>query len=219
MSALSRLLFIRPAVLFFGVIFFAIPAQAQTENEDDAIIRSVTVLTPPGQLAELCATPRLSVSGNNSRIAGNRSVIAQCGNQKKFIQVKIQAEGSWWTASRALKAGSLIRAADIALQSGAMDRLPPGLISHKEDIIGQVTTRAINAGQPVLESHLRKRWKVLAGQEVEVLAAGEGFQIRTSGKALDNAALDETLRIKTRSGQVISGKATAEGKVSIFIKE
>ncbi|HEY3590934.1 MAG TPA: flagellar basal body P-ring formation chaperone FlgA [Buttiauxella sp.] len=209
------------------------PAQAHAEHsplenqiaallnaeQQGPVLHSVTVLTPLKQLAGLCATPRLSISGNNLRTIGNHSVIAQCGKQKKFIQVNIKAEGTWWTASRALKAGSLIKTEDITQQSGAMVRLPPGVILNKDAIIGQVTTRAINTGQPIAETHLRKRWKILVGQEVDLLATGEGFLIRTWGKALDNAALNETLRVKTKSGQIVTGKVTAEGKVSILIKE
>ncbi|WP_435927749.1 flagellar basal body P-ring formation chaperone FlgA [Dryocola sp. BD613] len=233
MPFLHRLLMTCPALLLCGLLCFIAPFQVQAEQtslesqiaallnngQNAAITRSVRILTPPQQLAGLCAAPQLSVSGNDSRITGNRSVIAQCGQQKKFIQVNIQAEGSWWTASRAIKAGSLIQAGDITAQSGTMARLPPGVLLRKDEIVGQVTTRAINTGQPIVASHLRKRWKVSAGQEVDVFAAGEGFQIRTRGKALDNAALDETLRVKTASGQIVSGKVTSAGKVHIFIKE
>ncbi len=233
MTALRRCLINCSALLLCNLLFLVVPAQAQTEQaslekqitallnqgQNSAVTRSARILTPAKQLAGLCAAPRLSVSGNDSRIAGNRSVIAQCGNQKKFIQVNIQAEGTWWTASRAIKAGSLMQAEDITAQGGTMARLPSGVIFRKDDIVGQVTTRAINVGQPIVENHLRKRWKVTAGQEVDVLAAGAGFQIRTHGKALDNAALNEMLRVKTNSGQIITGKVTSEGKVSISIKE
>ncbi|WP_167612770.1 flagellar basal body P-ring formation chaperone FlgA [Cedecea colo] len=228
-----RLFITCPALLLYGLLFFITPLQVQAEQtslegqiaallnkgQNGTITRSVSILTPPKQLAGLCAAPRLSVSGNDSRITGNRSVIAQCGNQKKFIQINIQAEGSWWTASRAIKAGSLIQAEDITAQGGTMARLPPGVVFRKDDIVGQVTSRTINTGQPIVGSHLRKRWKVTAGQEVDLLASGAGFQIRTHGKALGNAAVNETLHVKTNSGQIISGKVTTDGKVSIFIKE
>ena len=233
MTSLHRLLIPCPALLFCGLLFFVAPLQAQAgktslegqitallnKDQDSPITRSVTVLTSPKQLAELCATPRLSLSGNDSRLSGNRSVIAQCGKQKKFIQVNIQAEGTWWTASRAIKPGSLIQADDITAQSGTMARLPSGVLFRKDDIVGQITTRAINTGQPIVENYLRKRWKVTAGQEVDLLAVGTGFQIRTRGKALDNAALNEALRVRTITGQIVTGKVTAEGKVGIFIKE
>jgi flagella basal body P-ring formation protein FlgA len=233
MFPLHRLLFTSPALLLYGLLCSIASVQAQAEksvlenqiaallnaDQRSSVIRNVTVLTPPKQLVGLCTAPRLTISGNNLRIAGNRSVIAQCGKQKKFIQVNIQAEGTWWAASRALKAGSLIQAGDITTQSGAMTRLPPGVILNVEDIVGRVTTRAINTGQPIVETHLRKSWKILVGQEVDLLTTGAGFVIRTRGKALDNAALDEALRVKTKSGQIVTGKVTSEGKVSIFLKE
>lgn len=188
-------------------------------NPQSPVTSVVTILTPEKQLAELCESPQLSLAGSNMRISGNRSVIAQCGNLRKFIQIKIQANGRWWTASHALKAGSAITQADITAQSGSMDKLPGGVILREDGLVGQITTRAINVGQPFVDSHIRKRWAVIAGQEVDVLAIGDGFQIRTRGKAINNAALDETVRLKTNSGQIINGKVTSEGNVGISLKE
>lgn len=188
-------------------------------NPQSPVTSVVTILTPEKQLAELCENPQLTLAGSNMRISGNRSVIAQCGSQRKYLQIKIQANGRWWTASHALKTGSTITAEDIKTQSGSMDKLPGGVILREENIVGQVTMRAINVGQPFVESHIRKRWAVIGGQEVDVLALGDGFQIRTRGKAIDNAALNESVRVKTNSGQIINGKVTSEGNVGISLKE
>lgn len=199
-----------------------ITALVNSHNErpsDSAITRTIKILTPAEQLSSLCATPELSVAGNNRRLTGNKSIIAQCGNKRKFIQISVQAQGTWWTARHGIKPGSVIDANDIEPRSGSLDRLPAGLIFDRESIVGQTATRTINKGQPVVENQLRKGWSVVSGQEVDVLATGEGFQIRIKAKALDSAAAGQPVRLSTRSGQIVTGTVTPDGKVHINLKE
>lgn len=186
---------------------------------DITIVRTVKILTPAEQLTTLCATPELSVAGNNRRLTGNKSIIAQCGSKRKFIQISVQAQGTWWTAQHGIKPGSVIGAEDLAPRTGSLERLPAGLIFDRDNIVGQTATRTINKGQPVVENQLRKGWAVVSGQEVDVLATGEGFQIRTKAKALDSAAAGQPVRISTRSGQIATGLVTPDGKVNINLKE
>ena len=228
MPGLPRLLSSFVLVLLYGKLFL-IPNAAHAESNklaskitellnkdsDGKVTRSVTILTPANQLADMCSDPILSVSGNDARLTGNRSVIAQCDSSKKFIQIKIEAEGTWWVTNRALKPGTPIQADDLKQRSGST----AGVILNKDDIVGQVAKGMMGANQPFVESKLRKRWTIVAGQNVELLASGPGFNIRSRGKAIDNAAQGDTLRMKTNLGQIVSGKAVSEGKVSIFIKD
>lgn len=222
-------------ILFCGMAFNAVAAQSAHEslesqitavvnahNEtpaDAAISRTITILTPAEQLNGLCPNPELSIAGNNLRLTGNKSVIAQCGSKRKFIQITVQAQGTWWTAVRSIRPGTVIQAEDIQPRTGSLERLPAGLIFTQENIIGQTTTRSINKGQPVVEGLLRKGWAVISGQEVDILATGEGFQIRVKGKALDSAATGQPVRISTRSGQIVTGLVAPNGKVNINLKE
>lgn len=186
---------------------------------DAAINRTIKILTPSEQFSTLCVDPELSIAGNNNRLTGNKSIIAQCGTLRKFIQISVQASGSWWEASHSISPGSVILASDIQLRSGSLSNLPAGLVFDSDKIIGQTTTRTINKGQPLIESQLRKSWVVMVGQEVEILAIGEGFQIRTKGKALDSNAIGQSVRVLTHAGQVVTGVVTPSGLVNINFRE
>lgn len=186
---------------------------------DAAVTRTIKILTPPEQLALLCSAPELSFAGNNSRLTGNKSVIAQCGSQRKFIQISVQAQGTWWAARKTIKPGSEIQAENIVSRTGSLDRLPAGLVFNKESIIGLTAARTITRGQPIVQTQLRRRWAIVSGQEVEITVTGPGFRIRAKGKALDNAAVGKPVRIAMRSGQIMPGVASSEGKVDINLKE
>lgn len=183
------------------------------------VVRTIKILTPAAQLSALCAEPELSIAGNNTRLTGNKSVVAQCGTRRKFIQISVHAQGTWWTAKHTLKPGSVITADDLLARTGSLERLPAGLIFDRQQIIGKTTTRSVSRGQPLAENQLRKGWAVVSGQEVDILATGKGFQIRSKGKALGSAAAGQPLRIATRSGQIMTGVVDPQGYVKINLKE
>ncbi len=45
-----------------------------------------------------CEQPLLSMS-NNSRLWGNVNVLARCGNDKRYLQVNVQATGNYVVAA------------------------------------------------------------------------------------------------------------------------
>lgn len=190
----------------------------QPENGNE-IVRSITLLATPAQLAAVCDNPTLSLMGRDGRLTGKRTVLAQCGARRHFLPVRISAEGTWWVASQSLPGGAIVQRSDIEPVSGSLDHQPSGLIFNADAIIGQRLTRAIDAGKPLLENQLRHQWRLRAGQTVDLVTAGSGFRIRSQGKALNNAAVDEVLKVKTAGGRTVSGKVGADGQVMILSQQ
>lgn len=176
---------------------------------------TVKLLTPPAQLATLCARPELSLSGNLSRLAGTHSIIAQCAARRHFIQIDVDATATWWQAARLLRPGERISAEDIHPQRGSLEHLPGGLIFDPQRIIGRVTLRAIHPGENLVESQLRQRWAIVAGEKVGVTWQGDAFTIHATAKALDNATLTQHLRVQTATGQILTATAIADGQASV----
>lgn len=151
-------------------------------------------------------------------MVGNQSVIAQCDAQRTFIQITVQAEGTWWTANHNIRPGRVIQRDDIQSHYGSLEHLPKDLVLNPASIVGHVPTRIIRTSLPITKSQLRKSWCVTAGQEVDVVATGTGFRILTKGKALGNAAQDETLRVQSHSGQLINGTVMPDCKIKVDLK-
>lgn len=184
------------------------------KNSDVTVTRHGILLTPPDKLALLCADPHLSLSGNQ-RLTGKRTVVARCGSKKYFLQVRIEAEGSWWVAAKDLIAGHAVSQDDVIKRSGSLANLPSGLVMNMNALQGAVLTRPVRAGQPLTENRLRKRWRINRGEETDVIASGNGFHIITRGKALDNAAINEAVRVRMKSGQLVTGSVTSDGSVRV----
>ncbi len=195
-----------------------IEALLKKRSPESEVVQSATLLTPAKQLMAICPNPVLSLAGNDPRLTGKRSVVAQCESRRFFIQIQVSARGTWWVAKNNLPAGSVVQPGDIEPHTGSVEHQPVGLIFNPDRIIGQTLTRAVTAGQPVRSNQLRQQWRLRAGQQVEIVATGEGFSVRSQGKALSNAAVNDTLKVQTRSGQTVSGRVNAEGQIELSLQ-
>ncbi|MGU3414520.1 flagellar basal body P-ring formation chaperone FlgA [Enterobacteriaceae bacterium C23F] len=191
--------------------------QLPVEGRD--VVRSAELLASPKQMAALCDNPKLEIAGNDTRLAGKRTVVARCGSRKQYLPVQVHATGTWWIASQNLPGGAILQRGDIEPRSGSLDNLPAGIVFNADEVIGQRLIRAITAGKPLLQNQLRQQWRLHAGQQVDIITSGNGFLVRGQGKALNNAAVNDTVKVKTASGQTLSGKVANDGQVEIFFQQ
>ena len=177
-------------------------------NEVSVTLRNTQNL----QLA--CDEPALSTPGN-SRLWGNLTVVAQCGNAKQYLQVTVQAVGDYVVAAAPIVRGSPIESQSVTLMRGRLDQLPPRTMLNLSQAEDAISLRDVAIGQPIQLSMVRQSWRVKAGQKVMVVAQGEGFSINSEGQALNNAAVAQNARVRMPSGQVVSGQVSADGNILI----
>ncbi len=176
------------------------------------------MLASDKQLEAICSHPELSFSGQTQRFSSNLTVLAKCGAKRHFVRVNVKTTGRYWVAKHTIQPGQPIKMSDMEEREGSLDNLASDLIFAPQQITDKIPTRMIKAGQPFTTSQLRKQWSIRAGEEISVISIGSGFQIVTVGKALDNAALNDTLRFRTGYGQLLSGKVTGPKQVTIKMK-
>nr|UKE84345.1 flagellar basal body P-ring formation chaperone FlgA [Pectobacterium sp. PL152] len=80
---------------------------------------------------------------------------------------------------------------------------------------GRSPLRDLTPGQVITASMIRRAWVVKAGQSVQIIAQGEGFTINGEGKAMNNAAAGQAVRVRTANGQIISGITNEDGIILI----
>ncbi|EPV3678859.1 flagellar basal body P-ring formation chaperone FlgA [Enterobacter kobei] len=173
----------------------------------------VTVRTPPN-LYPTCEQPSFSVTGT-TKLWGNVNVLARCANEKRYLQVAVQATGNYVVAAVPIARGSLLQANSVTLKRGRLDQLPPRTMLEMNQAQDAVSLRDVAPGQPIQLSMLRQAWRVKAGQQVMVVANGDGFSINSEGKALNNAAVAQNARVRMSSGQVVSGTVDSDGNILI----
>ena len=214
------------ALLASLLALFALPADAadlsaqltgffQARDAQHAAGMTVEIKTPQAQWPT-CDAPQFTLPGN-SRLWGPMSVAATCGDTRRFLQVQVLVTGQYLVATRLLARGSTVSADDFRLQSGRLDTLPARAMLDAGSVADAVVLRDIQPGQPVTLSMVRQPWRVKAGQSVMVIASGEGFNASGEGKALNNAILAQSVRVRMGNGQVVSGKVDADGNILISL--
>lgn len=171
---------------------------------------AITYINPKPKLS--CESPVLTILNKKKRW-GNLTISAQCANKKKFIQINAAVSGEYIVANQNISTGTVITEQHISIKSGRLDTLPSTVILDKQQAINRIALRNINRDEPIKTVILQKNWYVKAGQKVKVIVNGEGYQIVTNGKTLNNAILDDHINVRLNSGNVIEGIVTTQGVV------
>ena len=174
------------------------------------------VIRTPQQQWPTCETPNLQLPGS-SRQWGNISIAANCDQNRRFLQVQVQVSGQYLVANRQLMRGSTLSADDFRFATGRLDELPARALVDNSGVIDAIALRDIPPGQPVTASMVRQPWRVKAGQNVMVVASGNGFNASSEGRALNNASTAQMVRVRMGNGQVVSGRVNADGNILITL--
>ena len=174
------------------------------------------VVRTPEQQWPLCANPQFSLPGN-SRLWGTMSVAATCDRERRFLQVEVQVTGEYVVASRQIPRGTTLTTSDITIRQGRLDTLPTRTVLEPQQITDAVSVRDILPDQPLTLSMVRQAWRVKAGQPVIVIAQGDGFNVSSEGRALNNATALQRVRVRMANGQIVSGNVSADGNILISL--
>ncbi|SFM91695.1 flagella basal body P-ring formation protein FlgA [Izhakiella capsodis] len=209
------------ALSVLSVQAWASPLTAQltqffkARNGQNGELIQVVVKTPQMQWPP-CDNPQFSLPGN-ARLWGMMSVAANCDQKRRYIQVQVQVTGEYVVAAQQISRGATVTPRDLNIVKGRLDTLPARTAMTPDDIVDAVALRDIMPGQPVNRMMVRQPWRVKAGQTVRVTASGNGFAVSSEGRAMNNATLAQPVRVRMPSGQIVSGKVNADGKILISL--
>ena len=151
------------------------------------------------------------------QLLGNSTVGVRCPTGKKgwklFLPVHVTVTVDRLIASKPLQQGQALHAEDIISQSGELAQT--GILTDPALVVGKIIKYNIAAGQVLKQDMLRTPYAIKQGQTVQIWAEGAGFRIRSEGRALNNAAEGQLVRVRTTSDQVISGTARSGGVVEM----
>lgn len=187
----------------------------QARDAEHAQGMQVVVRTPQNQWPA-CEAPQFSLPGN-SRMWGNISVAANCGQTRRYLQVQVQVSGNYVVVSRQVARGATLTLADLEVKQGRLDTLPARIADTPEQLADAIAMRDLVPGQPITLMMVRQPWRVQAGQNVMVIAQGDGFNASGEGKAMNNATAAQPVRVRMNNGQVVSGRVDPNGNILITL--
>lgn len=155
---------------------------------------------------------------NGARLWGRTTVGVRCTSGHPWtvwLQAKVSVNATYYVAARAMAPGEVVTDADLIGRDGDLTMLPMSIVTAPSQAVGSVTLMRVGAGLPLRQDMLKNAQQVTAGQTVQVVAQGNGFQISSEGSALSNAQPGQPVRVKTAAGQIVMGIVKNSSTVQI----
>lgn len=173
-------------------------------------------LDPNSQLPACAALEPFLPAG--TRAWGRFSVGVRCDSPvtwTAYLQARVAVVADYLVAARPLRAGQVLGPADLGQRRGDLTALSDNVLTDPTQATGHHTRIAVAAGSPLRGDMLRVPHAVRQGQTVNVLGVGAGFRVASEGRAMNNAAPGEKVRVRLADGQVVTGTAQAGGTVEL----
>jgi len=143
-----------------------------------------------------------------ARLWGRTRIGVRCvsgANWTISIPLTVKVFGEVLVASRQINARAALNPDDVDIAEVDMTRLSGAPLSDLMAIDGQITTRPLRAGQPIMAYHIKTRPTINSGDPVRVRVQGRGFSVMANGKALASASEGQPVRVRTDAGKIIVG--------------
>ena len=147
----------------------------------------------------------------------NVTVKAECQNSDWYIFMVVKAIETQPVVviSSAVSPGTLLTIDNIHVVSMNKKRLRTSTFADIEDVVGARIKRRVSAGRPVDPNNL---CYVCKGDSVTISARTSTMQVKTSGVALEDGRMGETIEVKNRrSNKKIHARVSSTGQVEISI--
>jgi flagellar basal body P-ring formation protein FlgA len=132
-----------------------------------------------------------------------------------FLPVTVQVWGPGLVAAAALPAGATLSDADLKLAEVDLAAAASPVQNDSTLAIGRTLARPLAAGQALRAHDLRARQWFAAGDTVRIVAGGSGWRIHGEGQALNPGVEGQPVRVRTESGRIVSGLASAHRTVEV----
>jgi flagella basal body P-ring formation protein FlgA len=190
--------------------------QRQVAGLPGEVSIELSPLDPNSQLPACAALEPFLPSG--TRAWGRFSVGVRCDSPvtwTAYLQARVAVVADYLVAARPLRAGQVLGPADLGQRRGDLTALAENQLTDATQAMGHHTRIAIAAGSPLRGDMLRIPHAVRQGQNVTVLGVGAGFRVASEGRAMNNAAPGEKVRVRLADGQVVTGTAQTGGTVTL----
>ena len=99
-------------------------------------------------------------------------------------------------AARPLRARQVLTEADIRFEEQEIGTKEQRYFFDAADLVGQVITRGLAAGQPILRALVKKPVLIEAGAPVTIVANVNGVEVKTEGVALEPGREGDVIRAR-----------------------
>lgn len=198
--------------------------QSSHQSADDLSI-SVKPLDKRLRLTQ-CSEPLSAQWASGSRELGRVSVQVHCQSPKPWrllVQATVTVQGKVWSLARGVRRGEALSRELLVHRSVTLGAANPSLsaaampVVDIDPLIGFVFSRQVRAGKVLDERMLKPALLIQKGKVVIIRHRSAGLSLQAKGIALDNAAVQQRVRVRNQSsGKTIDAVAVSKGVVEIL---
>ena len=118
--------------------------------------------------------------------------------------------------TQTMRKGDVISKSDIEYIAMRSDAVTSAILMDEKDLLGKTPRRGISAGRPMIASDVQLPELVAKGDIVTMMLQNGALSLTVQGKALDDGAKGETVRImNTASNKVVEAVVLGSQKVAV----
>jgi flagella basal body P-ring formation protein FlgA len=155
------------------------------------------------------------------RLIGRSNVGLRCERGPRrwnvYLPVTVRAYGRALVAATPLAAGTRLDPAQLTLAEVELTSGQGSVYRQAASVAGRELAQPLAAGATLRSHQLRARQWFAAGDQVRILASGNGFAIRGTGEALSPGIEGRSARVRTESGRVVTCQPVAEQTVELTL--
>ena len=133
------------------------------------------------------------------------------------LPVTVKVYGTAVVALNGAPAGTLLAPSDLTQAEVDLAEDPSPAVGDVPLAVGRMLTRSVRPGQSLRQSHLKPRVWFSAGETVTVQTQGAGFSVSGQAQALNEGVEGQPVRVRTESGQILTGQAVGERRVELAL--
>jgi flagella basal body P-ring formation protein FlgA len=166
-----------------------------------------------------CASPLEAFSQGTGMNTGRMTIGVRCPSATPwtiYVPVTVEVEVSVLVLRRPLARRSRVALADVEPQVRRLPGRASVFINDVASLQGHRLKRSLPVGTALTVDMLQPDVLVRRGQQVTLIAANGGVQIRAQGQALTEGAADERVRVQNVSSlKVVEGVVESDGVVRV----
>ena len=167
-----------------------------------------------------CDQPLDTYDSPNGLNGGRGVVGVRCNGSKPwkiYVPVRIALMESVVVSRRAIVRGQELSADDLVLSEIDVSAVHKAYFTRIEDVVGMRSKRSVTSGKLLHAGVLQQAKWIKRGSQVEIVAVGDGLDVRMRGKAMADGSRGDRIRVKNlNSGRIITGTVAGAGIVHVL---
>ena len=192
--------------------------RAEMPSGDDDIVVTASRLDPRLRFAH-CGGPLEAALLSGTRLQAQASIAVGChqgANWTVYVPVTVASRIHVWALKSPQAQGARLRADDVIVETRLVSGLAMGYVTDLAQLPRSTLRHPLPAGAVLMAQDLLPDFLVRQGEQVTLVSAAQGIQVRAAGVALQDGRYGTLIRVQNvSSSRVVQGVVETDRVVDV----